>query len=416
MEGRAMRSIKKIFLFACLLILLSSCAQAPVDPAPPAPVMDDAEGSSDPALPAETQPDRSGDLIPDGVLISTTTEESLTLVDIDGRFVREIETPGITNLRPEEVTIAGPLVPDGPFPPVIYRSWMPDQALMVNDNGQVSAARTSDTFLALAGAPGQAAFAFSEVKYNENNYPHGFLYAAKTDNLSSVPAFFDLVEEPSYWPLKPVGVETTAGEPQGVWYVKTAWGIGGVDLIFPINRGLYFFDLTSGDNLQILNDNHSLQGISPDLGFAASVDAGSASEGALSVTNLSNQQTQQFPLDPATDRGAGWAVFSPDNRYAAWLEASGSMISDPYDFHPRVRVGDISNGGVVQSVEDTAVNQVIGGNSLSMQQPVGWLDNETLLIEVRAQDWNDARLLRFDVNTGNLTMFSDGAFLAFAYQ
>jgi len=166
----------------------------------------------------------------------------------------------------------------------------------------------------------------------------------------------------------------------------------------------------------VLNDDHSLQGISPDLGYAASVNAGSASNGALSVTNLANQQTQVFPLDPATDRGAGWAVFSPDNRYAAWLEASGSMISDPYDFHPRVRVGDITSAGVVQSLEDTLVNQVIGGNSVSMLQPVGWLDNTTLLIEVRAQDWNDASLLRFDITTGNLTVFSEGAFLAFAYQ
>ena len=92
------------------------------------------------------------------------------------------------------------------------------------------------------------------------------------------------------------------------------------------------------------------------------------------------------------------------------------MISDPYDFHTHVRVGDITSAGVVQSLEDTLVNQVIGGSSVSMLQPVGWLDNSTLLIEVRAQDWNDASLLRFDITSGNLTVFSEGAFLAFAYQ
>jgi hypothetical protein len=411
-----MQTLKNIFLIVCSLAMLSSCAQAPAAPAPAAPVTDAAGQADDPALAEEARPDRSGDLIPDGVLVSTGSEDRLTFLDHTGAAVREIETPGIIAPRPEDVAIAGRLTPDGPFPPVVYRSWTPEQALMINDNGQVSTARRAETFLALAGALGQASFAFSEVLYDENIYPHGFLYAAKPDNISTVSAFFDLVDEPSYWPLKPVGMKTVAGEPQGVWYVKTAWGIGGPDLIFPINRGLYFFDLTNGDNLQVLNDDHSLQGISPDLGYAASVNAGSASNGALSVTNLANQQTQVFPLDPATDRGAGWAVFSPDNRYAAWLEASGSMISDPYDFHPRVRVGDITSAGVVQSLEDTLVNQVIGGNSVSMLQPVGWLDNTTLLIEVRAQDWNDASLLRFDITTGNLTVFSEGAFLAFAYQ
>ena len=411
-----MQSIKHLFLVICLLALLSSCGQASFELAPAEPAADDVDQADDPALPAETLPDKSGDLIPDGVLVSTTSENSLTFVDADGINASEIETPGIISIGPEDVAIAGTLVPGGPFPPVVYRSWMPNQGLMVNKDGQISSARISDAFFALVGAPGQAAIAFSEVVLDENTFPHGFLFAGKIDSLNTVPAFFDLVDEPFYWALKPVGVGTVAGEPQGVWYVKTAWGIGGADLIFPINRGLYFFDLTSGDNVQMLNDVHSLQGISPDLGFAALVDAGSASDGALSVTRLADQQTQQFPLDPATDRGAGWAVFSPNNRHVAWLEATGSMISDPYDFQPRVRIGDIQTGSVVQVVEATAVNQVIGGKSVTMLQPVGWLDNESLLIEVRADNWEDASLLRFDITTGSLTAFSEGAFLAFAYQ
>jgi hypothetical protein len=102
----------------------------------------------------------------------------------------------------------------------------------------------------MVAAPGAPAVAFSEVRINADNFPNGYLYAANPCNLDSVPAFFNLVDDPSYWALKPVGIRTVAGEAQGVWYVKTAWGIGGADLIFPINRGLYFFDLTNGDNVQ----------------------------------------------------------------------------------------------------------------------------------------------------------------------
>ena len=411
-----MHWILKFFLIISLLALLSSCGQASIELVSAEPAADDIIHADDSALLVEIPPDRSGDLIPDGVLISTASENSLVFVDVDGTYLREIETPGIINIGPEDVAIAGPFVPDGPFPPIVYHTWMPARALMVNDNGQITTARKSDTILALVSAPGRAALAFSEVMLNTDNHPHGFLYAAKLDRLNTVPAFFDLADQPFYWALKPVGVRTVAGEPQGVWYVKTAWGIGGADLIFPINRGLYFFDLTSGDNIQMLNDEHSPQGISPDLGFTASVNTGSASDGMLSVTNLADQHTQLFPLDPATDRGAGWAVFSPDNRYIAWLEATGSMISDPYNFHARVRVGEILDGGVVTTVEDTAVNQVIGGNSVSMLRPAGWLDNETLLIEVRGENWNNVSLLRFNIITTSITVFSEGAFLAFAYQ
>ncbi len=412
-----MKKIKNtIIAVVCLLLFASACGRVSIDLGAPDAPAQEADETGGTITVAESAPDRAGDLIPDGVLISTGSEDSLTFVDHSGAFVREIEAPGMITIDPEDVFIAGPILPDGPFPPVVFHSWTPDQSLMVNTDGQITNVRESSTFLALIGAPGQDAFAFSEVNLNEDNYPHGFLYAATSANLSSAGPFYDLVDEPSYWALKPVGVQTVAGQAQGVWYVKTAWGIGGVDLIFPINRGLLFFDLTSGDNQQVLDEGHNLQGISPGLTFAASVDAGNDENTALSVTDLASGQAIQFMLDPATDRGAGWAVFSPDDRYVAWLEATGSMISDPYDFHPRVRVGDVSTGGVVQSVEDTAVNQVIGGGSLTMLHLAGWLDNETLLIEVRGADWDDVSLLRFDIQSGSLAPFSDGSFLAFGYQ
>ena len=81
------------------------------------------------------------------------------------------------------------------------------------------------------------------------------------------------------------------------------------------------------------------------------------------------------------------------------------MISDPYNFHPRVRVGDIQNGGVVGDVPDTAAAQAINGTQLSFMRPAGWLNNETLLIEVRGQDWGDVSLLRFDITIWRIVHF-----------
>jgi len=287
---------------------------------------------------------------------------------------------------------------------------------MANTNGHISTLRQTNSFHSLTGATGQSALAFSEVLINSDNLPHSFLYAGNTANLSSVGSFYDLIDEPTYMALMPVGVEAVSSEPQGIWYTKTAWGIGGVDLIFPITRGLYFFDLTNGDNLQYLDTDRSFQGISPDLSHAGTVDFDMAGDRAMTVTNLTNNQHTSFALDPTSDRGSGFAVFSPNNQFAAWLEVSGSMISEPSNFHPRVRIGDIQNAGIVRDLVDATAAQAINGDQVTFMRPAGWLTNEILLVEVRGQDWGDVSLLRYDVNSGGLSIFSSGSFVGFGYQ
>ena len=408
-----MKCRNNMLVTLCLLALLSACGQPAADPVN-APLSDSENNLAEQAAPAANE--KSGDLIPDGVLVSTGSDNNLSYLDEIGTLQQQIETPGVSYINPDDVAIAGAVIPGGPFPPVVFRSWMPEQALAVNDNGSITTRRQTDTFLAMVAAPGAPAVAFSEVRINADNFPHGFLYAANPGNLDSVPAFFNLVDDPSYWALKPVGIRTVAGEAQGVWYVKTAWGIGGADLIFPMNRGLYFFDLTNGDNVQFLNDEHSLQGISPDLTFAAASRNTSTGSGSLTAVELTTGKEVAFALDPATDRGAGFAVFSPDNRYAAWLEASGSMISDPSDFQTRIRIGDTQTGGVVQALEDSDMLPLITDEMVSMMRPAGWLDDQTLLIEVRAENWQDATLLRLSLSDGSLTLFASGSFLAFGYQ
>ena len=358
----------------------------------------------------------SGDLIPDGVLINTDNGVGLTYLDTNGQILSEIQTPGIGYVDPDSVAFAGAIIPGQPLPPIIYRSWEPEQALMVNTNGQISTYRLTNSFLSLKAAPGQSAITFSEVMYSPENFPHSFLYAANSTNSGNVESFYDLIDEPTYMALMPAGIEAINGEPQGVWYTKTAWGIGGADLIFPITRGLYFTDLTNGENLQYIDPDRSFQGISPDLSHVGTVDFDMAGDRAMTVVNLTSSQKTIFSLDSTSDRGAGFAVFSPNNQFAAWLEASGSMISEPSNFHPRVRIGDIKNGGVVRDLLDTSAAQAINGDQVTFMRPAGWLDNETLLVEVRNQDWETVSLLRYNVSSGGLSIFSSGSFAGFGYQ
>jgi len=136
----------------------------------------------------------------------------------------------------------------------------------------------------------------------------------------------------------------------------------------------------------------------------------------MTIINLTSSQQTSFALDPASDRGAGFAVFSPNNQFAAWLEASGSMVAEPPNFHPRVRIGDVQNGSVVRDLLDATAAQTINSDQIAFMRPAGWLTNETLLVEVRGQDWEDVLLLSYDVMSGGLSIFSTGSFVGFGYQ
>ena len=415
---------KKIIVTTIALVTLlafSSCQNNTIDLAdedaktPDAATSQADESNEIEDFPAEIM--GSGDLLPDGVLVNTDNGVGLTYLDVNGHILSEIQTPGIGgSIDPENVAIAGAVIPGQPLPPIIYRSWEPEQSLMANTNGQTSTSRLTNSFLSLNGAPGQSALAFSEVMISPDNFPHSFLYAGNAANLDSVGSFYDLIDEPTYMALKAVGVEAVSGEPQGVWYTKAGWGIGGADLIFPITRGLYFFDLTNGDNLRYIDTDRGFQGISPDLSYAGTIDFDMTGDRAITVINLTNSQRTSFALDPASDRGAGFSVFSPNNQFAAWLEASGSMISEPSNFHPLVRIGDVQNGSVVKDLVDAAATQAINGDRATFMRPVGWLTNEILLVEVRGQDWGDVSLLRFDAISGELSLFSSGNFVGFGYQ
>ena len=135
----------------------------------------------------------------------------------------------------------------------------------------------------------------------------------------------------------------------------------------------------------------------------------------MRVTNLATGQMVNFPLNPSSDRGAGYAVFSIDGKYAAWLEASGSMIAEPPNFQMRVRVGDIATGAITREIDSTMAAQALGWERAYFMKPVGWLDAQTIVIEVRGSDWNTASLLKYDITSGSLAVLCQGSFAGFAY-
>jgi hypothetical protein len=351
---------------------------------------------------------------PSGVCVKDAAMDSLSCFDISGQLLATLQVPGIGSSDPQGIHLAGALTSGAVAPPVIYRSWEPEQALMVSTNGIASTLRKTNAFLALAGAAGKPILAFSEVAY-DGNTSHSYMFAGNPDSLGSTLAFYDLKDEMTGMALMPVAVETVGNKAQKVWYTHTAWGIGGTDIIFPINRGLYVFDLETGQNMQALGIERNFQGISPDNSLAGSINFDFKGDHSMQVTNLITGQGINFPLNSSSDRGAGYAVFSIDGQYASWLEASGSLIADPPDLQMRVRVGDIATGEVVFEVDSTMAAQALGWERASFIKPVGWLDAQTLVIEARGSDRETASLIKYDLMSGSLTLLCQGSFAGFAY-
>ena len=48
-------------------------------------------------------------------------------------------------------------------------------------------------------------------------------------------------------------------------------------------------------------------------------------------------------------------------------------------------------------------------------RPIGWLNTQTLVIEVHGNDWNTAALIKYDIFSGSLAVICQGSFAGFSY-
>jgi hypothetical protein len=406
----------KVTFLIILLILCASCSkssQTKMTPdsleAPPI-----AGENAAPTLALKDSSAQASNLIPSGVLVYPLNGEVLKFYDSTGKFIADINTPGIGDPDPQTVTTAGKVSANNDIPPVVFLHWNTETALQVNSSNSIWTLRNTNSFLALTGAPNQDALAFSELVI-ENNTLHSYLYAGKMNNLGNVNSFYDWSDETTNSIIMPVAVEAANGKIQGVWFTKTAWGIGGANIIFPMNSGLSLIKPNTNEIQQYLDTQRNFQGISPDHQIAGSTAMDFNGDHSMTINKFSSNQTIHFQLKPTSDRGAGFVVFAPDNQYAAWLEARGYFSSDPPDFQATVRIGDILSKTTPREISASSIMQILDGVDVVFIKPVGWLDDQSLLIEAWSQDWQQVFLIRANITDGHLSQFSKGKFIGFVY-
>lgn len=352
-------------------------------------------------------------IIPSGVCAITDTKEKVDCFNNRGELISRIQIPGFLSSDPQGLHFAGAADP-GKIPPVVFFSFSPDQSLIKSENGIVTSLRKTKTFLAMAGMPGKPIIAFSDMVF-KNYTSHSFLYAGSLSTLDRSDPIFELIDSKMNLVLMPIAVEALGAQPEKVWYTHSAWEISGEERIFPINSGLYVFNQNTEQNSIALDADRNLQGLSPDKSLAASVDLDFNGDHSMRVTNLLTGSAINFPLNPENDRGAGNAVFSIDGEYAAWVEVGGSMIAGPPDLKIRIRIGSIATGSVIQELDSTMASKALGWEWVSSMKPVGWLNSQTLIVELHEGNPKTAALMKYEIANGDLQFLCNGSFAGFSY-
>ena len=409
------RLIKPGIVLILITLLISACSLISVQVSPTEEVKTEPPTTQQPTANQPTgQPQPPEVKLPKGVFVNTNDGYGITFYNLLGQIITELKTPGSSFGGPTHMHIAGSM-PSGPIQvPIVYATYQPQEALMVNINDEVATLVKTTYFNQLAGASGLSAMAYS-VNNPQNDQVESKLFVGTLQSLPGAAAIITEVNTEALV-IVPVAVDATADAIQGVWYSKSPWGIGG-DIVFAIEHGLYYYELATAQVTEYLNSEHSLQGLSLDREYAVSMSGGQNEQIKLQVVNLKNEKFKDLPLDATSDRGGGYASFSADNNFIVWMEASGFHMAEVPDFRSRIRVAQLPNvSGLIHDIQDTTFAQLVGSPSVSQMKPVGWLDNQTVLVEVHQESWENVTLVKLDVTTGGLSIFCQGSFVGFVYE
>jgi hypothetical protein len=353
--------------------------------------------------------------LPKGILINPNDGIGLTYFNFLGQSVAELKTPGISFPGPRNVHIAGSISPVLIQMPLVYFAYQPVAALMVNTNDQIEVLMKSQYFNGLAGAAGSPVIAYSLLN-PKDNILESRLFVSTLKELPQTAAVITQSDSQNSLSIVPIAVDAQGEKINAVWFTKCPWGIGG-DIVFDPFGGLFYYDHANGEVKEILDVKQGFQGLALDRSLAAIVDNVTPGLGVIKVIDIKSGNTTSIPLDASSDRGAGFVEFSPDNRFMIWMEAGGSQMAETPTFHSRIRVAQLGETfGLIRDVKDSSLADALGYPLVSRLQPVGWLDNQTALIEVRQESWEKASLVKLDVTTGMLSEFSKGSFVDFGYE
>jgi len=402
-----------------LIVSLSACGEAPATPTL-TDTPSESSASPEPAAPDTVQPvipvpGNPDDIVfqpiplPYAVLVDTGDGLGLTVYDRVGLALDEYQLPA-----PLPATAhVGTGIADGiNLAPLVFLGSDENggSSLKASFGGQVIILfeiPRKMTVGNLIGVPGQPIIAFSSLEpLSEGAIIRSKLFVGNYESISlDTPVL--VVDSSESRIILPVAIRMGSGALAGLWYTYRLWGIGG-DMFTEPRNGLYYLDLATGISSEYLGMDQLFSSLSISQTVAAWT---AASDSALSVTNLKTGDSVTFPALPESDRGAAHAFVSPSDSYVAWVEGKGWLYDGNLETTVRIATLDgISLGDYPASM--FAKSSGLGTDILIC--PVGWLDDEVLLVAAYNQETREGALVRVNANTGELSPFRSGFFVGFA--
>lgn len=350
-------------------------------------------------------------------------DEVITFKNVQDQVMASRPATGMTFMRQDMAYLAGNFAMGANNLPLVYFSLQGGGKLRVNENNLLSDLAPAPNLVSLTGAEGNSFVVF--VTLDMMNQSINRVYAG---NLADLPG----LEPAVTWTPSPDGHFGNAihplavhypGAADGIWFTYTMEGIGNVN--FPPYNGLSFFNLTTNQAVEFIGTANALGGLSPDQTMIA-YGAGQGGtpgrlEGGLTVRNLISCQETYIPFNPSSNLGGGWMVFSPDNQFIAWTEASGPNNMEATF---RLRVAR-TNGESLFDAPIANMTSLLGGEPPTALRPVGWIANHLLVLETYLDVihrnvlvvWAPDRSQPLDPVLGaNQSMpIADGAFIGFVY-
>lgn len=350
--------------------------------------------------------------LPIGIAALQSASGQVAYYDLQGQLLGELQAPGLGTGSFQQAHIAGPLTyPPGPLlPPLVFYAFENGGELWLNDNNNLSLIQAAPNLFSLQGVPGKPILAYSLVEYTDAGL-RTKMYIGNPQSLPTANTVLDNTNSQSY-AVKPLAISTENGQAVGIWYTTVPYGIGG-DIVFEPRIALYHLNLSSYAISGYLDITRGPAGLSDDQSWVAYTSTGGNSPLSI-MHNFETSSAITFPLREDSNRGSGDAVFSPDNHYVAWREAGGSLMDQPPTFHQTIRIATL-DGNITTEIPDSSLVTISGFSEIGWVIPAGWLDPQTLVLEVMDISGSSANILIVKFDGSGLTFLAPGAFLGFVY-
>jgi hypothetical protein len=370
-----------------------------------------------PALPTETVAASATKTTAPGaptlaaVLVDPLDKKGVNLLAPDGGFLTELVLGSDLNLQSDTTVPSSKYTLPNESNRVIFYNYQGYAISEYRNPGDIHLLTNTQNLVALVGDAGCDGFSYATTEFASGGTQNTLYLTSGAGVGSAPPVLAEL--NPRGYAIFPVSIICGQGSPAGVWYAHMPYGIGG-DIVFPPYSGLFRLDAGQPTGTLVLDEFQRFSGISDDHSLAAYSHRDDLTK--LMILDVKQNTQVEIPALPTSDRGAGYAVFSPDNAQVAWMEGSGTQMSDTPDFHSVIRLAPTSADVQLEKQKTDAEF----GSAVSLPKlwvkPVAWLDNTNLLVEGRGDNWEDAFILKLNTESGAITLFAKGVYLGKYYS